>query len=205
MIFVILAYLLLAITVAVLPKLVHENCNSRWKSLKLILTRAILKNQDHLTSVHLKLMFLFFNFFIFLILNFLAGSITTDKITVRTEDIVDSPPKLISTSKTVVFGDGEEELVKTAPEGSFLNRLSKKKFLVLDSAKSFVRIQKELNNYVLFTSSLFVVYLTNLFSKHAKKIGSVAFIESIDFYERLCVFQIRKDLEKESKRFINSR
>lgn len=203
--FVILGYLLIAVVTTMQPKLIHANCNSRLKSLRLILTRAMLLNQSRLSSVHLRLMFLFFSLFLFFNLNFLAGSITTEKVVVLTNEIVDSPSKLIATSKTVAFGDGESDLVKRAPEGSFLHRLSRKKVLVLDSSKDFIRMKTEINNHVLFTSTLLVVYLTNLLSKRAKEIGSVAFIESTDYYELLGVFQMRRSLSEESKRFINSR
>lgn len=205
LIFAILGYLLIAAVVVALPKLVHPNYNSRLKSLKLILTRAMLMDPTRLPSVHLKLMFLFHLFFFFFVLNFLAGSITTEKVVIPTDEICNSPSKLIATSKTVVFGDGEEDIVKGAPTNSFLDKLSKKKILVLDSPRDFVKMQKELNNYVFFTNHLLVVFLTRLLSKHANKIGSVAFIDSKDFYERLSVLQMRRGLNKENKRFINSR
>ena len=205
-VFVILGYLLVAAAAALLSKLTRTSEVSRWKSLRLVLFRVPFIDHSRLPRLHLKLMLLFFGLFLFFNLNFLAGTISTEKCTVPTDEIVDSVSKLIRTSKTLAFNDGESELVRTAPAGSFLAKLSGKKNLVLNSSNDLIRMKTNgISNYVIFTNAIIVVFLTNRLSEHARKIGSVAFIKSTDYYERLSVFQMRRSLDEERKRFINGR
>ena len=128
--FLILGYLLITVLTAILPKLVHANCRSPLKSLKLILCRALFIDHSRLPSVHLRLIFLFFSLFLFFNLNFLGGAIRTDQVTVPTDEIVDSPAKLVGTSKKLVVTKIELELIMTAPEGSFLRKLNRKFFFL---------------------------------------------------------------------------
>lgn len=204
--FIIVGYLLIAAFATILPKLTHQNNRTHLKSLKLVLFRAPFMDHSRLPCIALKLVLLFFNIFFFLNLNFLGSSISADKVIVPTQDVVDSSSKLIATSKTLVFNDGELDLVKRAPEGSFLKKLSGKKVLVLENARDLIRMKTEgLQEYVIFTNAIIVVFLANRLSRHAKEIGSVVFIKPIDYYERLSVFQIRRGLEVKSKSFINGR
>lgn len=86
-------------------------------------------DHNRLSRDHLKLLLLFYNLFLFFNLNFLGSSITTEKVSIQTDEIVDSASKLIGSTKTLSFNDGELDLIKTAPEGSFLKRLSGKEYL----------------------------------------------------------------------------
>lgn len=205
--FLVLAYLLIAVTTTLLPRLVHANCSSRLKSLRLILCRALFIDHSRLPSVHLRLIFFSFTLFLFFWLNFLGGSIRTDKTTKPTDEIVDSPAKLLSTSKRLAVSDKDLELLMTAPEGSYLKRLfSKKKVDRVNGLRGLLQMKiYGINHFVIFGERVAVSYAVDLLSEHAKRIDSVAFAKSTDYYELLGAFWMLRALDKERKRFINSK
>lgn len=188
-----------------LVKLVHKNCKSPFKILTLVLFRALFVDPHRLPHIHLKLVLLFFSFFLFFNFNFLRGSIKTEKCTVQTDEIVDSGSKLIASSKTLVIGVREADLLKRAPEKSFLKRLFRRKFEVLNTLDELEQMKaRGIDRYVLFTSEFGTIYTAILFSKHAKAVGSVIFASPTSYYESLSVFLMRQSLDKERKRLINS-
>lgn len=205
--FIVLGFLLIVAITTIFPKLTHLNGNSPLRSLKLILFRALFMNSNSLPRVHLRLMFLFFNLFLFFNFNFLGGSITTDKVIVRTDEIVDSAAKLICTSKPLLIHWRESDLVKLAPERSFLKTISRKKILELNKMNDFLKRIKTtgIDFYVVFAVQSGLVHFMAIMARHAKDVGSVAFLKSTDYYERLAVYEMRKSLEEERKQFINSR
>ena len=189
-----------------LPRLTHANCNSRLKSLKLILFRVLFMDPNRLPRAHLRRMFLFFNIFLFFNLIFLGANIKTDKLVVSTDEIVDSPAKLLATSKTLPISDKEIDLIRTAPEGSFLERLARKSILVMANTEQLNRIKGQgIDNFVAFADRVSIVYYVFLLAHHASEVNSIAFMKSTDYYERLGVFQMRRSLDEEQKRFINRR
>lgn len=200
LVFISLGFLLVAVTIL----LTHTNGGSRLKCLKQVLFRALFAGR--LPNNHLKL--LFFCFFVFLFFNrlFLGATIQTDKITIPTDEIVDSTSKLIDTSKKLTFHARELEPVKSAPEGSFLKRLSKKNIFVVDDLNSLMQMKAiGINRFVIFAEETRAIYFLALLSKHADEVGSVAFSKESDYYGRLDVFEMRKSLDSERKRFINNR
>lgn len=111
---------------------------------------------------------------------------------------------LMNTLKTLVVGD--TTWLRTAPEGSFLKRLSKKELQEVYSLSDLRKMQANgIDRYILFAISGNLVYVMNLLSDHAKQKGFVAFIQSSSFYENLIGFGIRSNLEENKKRFINGR
>ena len=205
-VFVVLGYLLITIAIAILPKLVYANGRSRLKGLKLILFRAPFMDCNQLPRVHLRLVYLSFSVFLFLNLNFLGGNIKTENVVVSTDEIVDSIPKLIGTSKTLAFAEDESDLVRMAPEGSFLKRLSQKRMVVVEDLSDLNRMKTDgLDHYVAFMKENSLAHFIALQSQHAHDVGLVAFIKSTSYYESLVGFQMRQSLDKESKRLINSR
>ena len=62
-----------------------------------------------------------------------------------------------------------------------------------------------INRGVVFANEVGLGYFMFLLAKHAKKIGSAAFVKSANYYERLTCFQMRPNLDKERKRLINRR
>lgn len=202
---VVLGYLLVVAITTALPVLVHANC-SHLKSLKLVLVRALFMDTQELPSASLRLVFLFFGLFLFFNLNFLSGTVKTDKVTIETDDIIDSSDKLAGTTKTLATGWLGAALMKTAPEGSFLKKLSKKKILLVDGVVELEKVKSRgIDCCVFFANRIPLAYVMSLLSLHANDIGSIAFAKPTGHYELLTTLYMRRNLDEERKRFINSR
>lgn len=151
-------------------------------------------------------MFLFFSFFLFFNCNFIFGAIKTDKVTVQTDQIVDSASKLIDTSKPLNIYKRESSLLLGAPEGSFLHRLGKKQIVVLRYLSDLIQIQKVgVDRYLYLNEETALPFLMNLLASSAKKANLLAFIKPTGYYEALVSLRVRANLDEERKRYINSR
>ena len=205
MVLIALGFLLIPAVTTLLPKLVHLAGGSSLKSLKLILFRALFIDHNRLPRIHLRLVFLFFNLFLFFNRNFLFCTIKTDKVTVDTHEMVDSAAQLISVSQTLATGSEELDFIKTAPKGSFLSKLAGKNFFKLTNLEELERMQAYgIDRYVVFGGEVDVYRVTDLLASHAQKIGAIAFIKSAIYYEFLTGFLMRKSLDKKRKELINS-
>lgn len=206
--FIILGYMLLIVGTAstMWRKLAHANGSSRLKNLRLILFWTFFTNHNQLPRLHLRLLFFFFGLFLFLNCCFVSQSITTDKVTVSTEAIVDSNSKLMKTSKTLAIHPKELELLETAPEGnSFFKHLSQKKNCRLYTLSDLMEMRTNgLHRYVIFSHHIGILYYMSLQSEYAKKIGLVTFYKSSDYFEYLATFRMRRNLDQERRQFINS-
>ena len=203
--FVVLGYLLIAALAAALPCLTYANCSSRLGSLRLVLFNAPFADYRRLPRVHLRLLLSFFSLFLFFNLIFFGCFITTDNVTVPTDKLVDSTAKLIATSKTLAFRSNDLDLIRMAPDGSFLKRLSEKNTFLIKRLGDFVRMQTSgINNFIILDNEISLVYYMNILG-HARNRSSVAFLPSTDYYESLVVFLMRRSLGEERKRFIKSR
>lgn len=162
---------------------------------------------DHsqLPRVHLKLIFVFFSLFLFFQLNFVGGQVKTEKVVVPTDSIVDSPAKLLATTKTLILARGSLEMLKGAPEGSLLQKLSSKplKVVTYNDLQRLGEIRTHLDDYVPIGNDLGLVYWIIFFSYHAQDIGLVAFYKKTPYYETLSSFKMKRSLIEEHKRFIN--
>lgn len=204
--FILLGYLLIAACATILPRLTFANGGSRLKNLKLLLFRALFMNHNRLPRVHLRLMFLFFGLFLFLDLNFFAFTIKTQKVTVDVDEIVESPAKLLKTSKTLIIDAAENHLFFTSPEGTLLKRLSEKKIFKVNSLSDLVSIKsKGINSFVAVCREECIYWVMGFLAKTVNDNGSVVFIKATNYYERLVKYLMRKNLDDERKRFINSR
>lgn len=204
--YIILGFLLITAVSTVLPKLTHANGSSRLKSLKLILFRAPFMDHNQMPRIHLRLVLLRFNLFLFFNLNFLSSTIKTEKVAVPTFEIVDSDSKLVSSSKTLIIYWKELDLIRKAPKGSFLSKLSSKKILEVRYIEDLVEMKaKGVKNYVTFAASDGLFHLLNLPSRYANEIGAVEFTKATVYYERLSTVPMRRNLDEKRKRFINSR
>ena len=188
------------------PTLIHANCNTRLKSLKLILGRALFIDHNRLPSVLLRLVFSFFSLFLFFNLNFLGGAIKTDKVTIPTGEIIDSPVKLAGTSKTLALYKNALELIKMAPTGSFLKKLSERKIFEIHSLNDVARAKdKGIERFVFISTRTGIFHGIQFLSANAKHTGSVAFTKSTAFFEEFRAYKMRRGLNEERKRFIQSR
>lgn len=187
------------------PSLTHASGQSRLKSLQLVLLWAPFMDHRRFPRVHLRLIFLFMNVFLFLNCNFLAANIQTETVTVSSDEIVNSVAKLIGTRKTLAISQESVQLIRTAPrEGSFFKRLADKQMQTLDGWNDLQRIKAlGISNFVIFHDALEMLYAVSVLSYYAKQNGTVAFIQSTSFYEDLIGFQMRRNLPGERKRLIN--
>ena len=201
-----LGYLLVMAVSAAFPGLVYANC-SPLKNLKLILLRPLFTDAKALPSAPLKLIFVFFGLFIFFNLNFLAGTVKTDKIAIDTDDIVDSREKLAATTKTLVIGWLGANLMKTAPDGSFMKRLSRKQTLLVNNVTDLEKIKSRgVDCCVFFANQVPLAYVMSLLSTPANDVDAVAFAKpGSGHYELLTTLNMRRNLDADRKRFINSR
>ena len=189
----------------ILAELTHANRGRPLKSPKLRLCRALFLDHDRLPRVHLRLLFLFFDLFLFFNFNFIAGSINTDKCTVPSDGIVDSRSKLLSTPKPLIIDGLEARFVRRAPEGSFLHRISRKTLFEVNSLRDLDRVKADgISRYVMFDKQRGLVGSMSFLAEQAGRTGSVAFTKTSD-YERLAAFRMRRSLDNARKRFINSR
>ena len=118
----------------------------------------------HLCSHNLKIGIysdsaIFLSFFLLFCLIFISGSIKIDKFSVPTDQLVDSTIKLIDTSKQLALHPKELNSVKSAPQGSLLERLSKKDILLVDGLDGLDRIKAEINDFVIFGDQTRAIYL----------------------------------------------
>ena len=186
------------------PKLVCSNHGTRLKSLKLVLFQAPFLVFNQLPRVHPRLILLFFSLFLFFMLNFLGCAMTTAKVKIPTDEIVDSTNKLMATTKTLTFHIRRLDLVKQAPEGSFFKRLSRKNILAVSNIGDLTRMKTNgLHQHILLMEQNAMIYAMSLLSRN--EIGTVAFIKQTTFYERLSSFHMRRSLDRIRKRFINNR
>lgn len=168
-----------------------------------ILFIVLFVDYSQLPRVHLRLIFLFFDIFLFLNLLFLGNQIQTEKVLVPTDEIVDSPTKLLATKKTLTVGQGGLMLIKEAPERSFLRRLSSKEIFEI-SLKTVEKMKSNIDRYVALGDEIGLSQLISLLSRHAHHIGAVAFHKQTVYYEVLLGLKIRRNLEFERKSFINA-
>ena len=164
-------------------------------------------NPNRLLRVPLKLMLLFFGLFLFFNLNFLAGVILTDNMTIETHEIVDAPSKLVGTSRVLATSLANSLLIKFAPEGSFLKMLSGKEIFAISHLYKHVAQMKAngINKYLILAEPISLAFVVLLLSDQARDIGSVGFIKPTSYFEGLQVLLMRRRLKKEQKQFINSR
>ena len=201
---ILLGYLLVGVTTTILFRPTSSDRSIPLKRLRLVLFRALFMDHNKLPGVHLKLIFLFFNFFLFFSHNFLRCAIKTDKVTVPTHEIVDSTPKLLATSKTLVINGVESDFVKSSPDGSFLKRLSRKKSVKVNNLNDLIRFKTTgVQLYVSFAEEFALAYAMSFTSQFIDDPGSVAFQKSTSYFERLATFPMRRGLDEERKKFIS--
>lgn len=200
--YILLGWLLVVLTTTIWAKLTRSILNFRRENPKLFLFRVPFIGSSRLQLVHLKLIFWSFSLFLFLNLQLLSSTIQTEKVTVPTDEIVDSPVKLISTSKTLTVGQGGLLMIKQAPTNSFLGRLSSKEFFEL-SMKKLGHMKTNIDRYVFLGDEVGLSQLIGLLSRHAHSVGMVAFRNPTVYYETLLGFKMRRNLKAKLRKFIN--
>ena len=203
---ILLGYLAVKLSTFHFLKLSNPNHNFA-KNLKLILLKTFSINQN--LTFKLALLFLSLDLFLFFNFNFLSGSITTNSVTVNTNEIIDSISQLMNNDKTLVLNYDNEFLLTNAPENSFLKKMYDKKakqnmlyiiqLSLIDSINKF--IDAGLDSYLFFLPELGLIYLSSILSSYVDK-NLLLFMKLINFYEILCSFPFRKNLDEIKKKHI---
>ena len=126
---------------------------------------------------------------------------------VKTDDIIDSLPKLMGTRRIWIrYFDGEAK-IRNAPERSFFGKLAKKKALVIGSKASkkwFDEIIKSTSHFYFDTANSVLFNMASIAPfAHLKEL--VAFLKTDSFYETLNVLYMRASLDEPRKQFIIQR
>lgn len=203
--YIILGFLLFATTTTICSKLT-EHSNVRpfsLKSLKRTFLAALFMEHPKVSSVHRRLLWLFFGFFIFFHLNFLSGTIKTEGITVSTDELVDSASKLADTSRVILTSFLGAAIIKRAPKKTFLSKLSEKQFLIA-YLRDLLRV-KRINNYLILTEPISMAFVLNFLYERSNQRDFVVFAKSNSYFEILEGLLMRSSLDEEKKRFINNR
>ena len=205
------AYLSILLVSWLLPGLVRSRF-SRLASLKLVFFQApfLSLNQIFRFSAKLGVLVLSFVFFSVLVRNFLGGSIKTEKTIIKTEELIDSPDKLLASKKVMVIFFDQLEMLAEAPDGSFLKQLYAKQRFIFTGEASRTNwdslFSTGLDSYFMFGSDVHSLFFLAAVAPNANSFGQIAFVQpDYSYYENLNVFYLRRGLDAERKKFIHRR
>ena len=99
------------------------------KKSKLFLSKFLYDDYTQLRALSSKvaLIFLFFNLFLFILINLLTNFIKTEAVIVNTDEIIDSNKKLLSTPKILFINYLYFDTFSSLPKNSLLFKLIKPK------------------------------------------------------------------------------
>lgn len=203
---IVLGYLSLVLITNAFPKLIHTNYG-RLQALKLMLTKLLFIDYNLLPAVSRKLALLIFCFgcFFFFNSNFLSGTIQTESVLVKTDEIIVSTFQMLNSKKKRwpltmrMISDFAVHRPTLSSSGCRRKVISYWQWKVI----FFDHIAKER-----FTSFYFLVKdvaLLGLFALSAPLAGSeglVAFLKPNKYFEWLSVFYFRSALDEQRKQFI---
>ena len=179
------------------------------KKSKLVSSKLLYDDYTQLRAFSSKiaLIFLFFNLFLFILINLLTNFIKTEAVIVNTDELIDSNEKLSSTSK--ILFTFELEYFSSFPKNSLIFKVVTKKkenyqYVTSESnnTKIFKIIKKgESSSFFIFDQKPTVLINLVLFAKFTK--NPIIFMKPNRYNEIICVYYIKKKLEKNKKKFIN--
>ena len=187
--------------------------SAKFTLLKLIKRRFslyhLLTNGTRLGSISFKLgsVTLAFSFFLFFNLNMLTNMIKTEKVTVSTNEFLDSISKLNRTTKPVVT-------VYTDTMALFYRLFKKRKrnddLIAMDYSKNlqdfFSMISKhEFDNHFYFMGEIFYLYFIYYGSLLNRSVDYIVFHKPTIYFETLRTIFYRKNLDKKMKQILNRR
>ena len=160
-------------------------------------------------SSKIALIFLFFNLFLFILINLLTNFIKTGAVIVNTDELIDSNEKLLTTSKILFTTDFEFTHLSTFPKKSLLFKFvtrKKENYQYVTKKSNWTKIQKMIKKG---ESSSFFIYetkpkvLTILILLAMYKKNPFFFMKPTNYHEKIYVYYLRKNLEKNKKKFLN--
>ena len=181
------------------------------KKSKLISSKILYDDYTQLRefSSKIALIFLFFNLFLFILINLLTNFIKTGAVIVNTDELIDSNEKLLTTSKILFTTDDKIRYLSTFSKNSLLFKLVARKkenyqyvTKVSNMTKIWEIIEKgESSSFFIYETKPTVLgYLITL-AMHTK--NPIIFVKPTSYQEGKYVYGLRKNLEKNKKKFIN--
>ena len=181
------------------------------KKSKLALSKLLYDDYTQLRAFSSKIafIFLFFNFFLFILINLLTNFIQTDAVILNTDELIDSNEKLLSTPKILLTRGFQLDYLNTFPKSSLLFKLvtrKKENYQYFTPQSNFTKIMKivkkgESSSFFLFDSKSTVLLHLLMFAKLTK--NPIVFMKPTSYHEVIYGYYMRKTLEKNKKKFIN--
>ena len=181
------------------------------KKSKLILSKLLYDDYTQLRafSSKISLIFLFFNLFLFILINLLTNFIKTEAVIVNTDELIYSNEKLLTTSKILYTTDWELDYLSAFPKKSLLFKFvtrKKENYQYVTKVSNYTKLREIIEKGE--SSSFFIyeckpgvlVYLITL-AEYTK--NSIIFMKPTSYHELEHVYWLRKNLEKNKKKFIN--
>ena len=181
------------------------------KKSKLVLFKLLFDDYTQLRAFSPKtaLISLFFNLFLFILINFLTNFIKTDSVIVNTDELIDSNEKLLSTSKILFAGIFEISYFINFPKNSLLFKVFNRKkenyqyFTTESNLTKIYEIMDKGESSTLFIFGTKPTVLITLLSLAECTKNSIIFMKPTIYHEKIYVYNMRKKLEKIKKKFIN--
>ena len=181
------------------------------KKSKLISSKLLYDDYTQLRAFSSKiaLIFLFFNLFLFILINLLTNFIKTEAVIVNTDELIDSNEKLLTTSKILLTTDFKLDYLNTSPKKSllfkFFNR-KKENYQYVTPQSNWTKILKmikkgESSSFFIFDNKPTVLFNLISFAMYTK--NPIIFMKPTSYHELKYVYCMRKNLEKKKKKFIN--
>ena len=181
------------------------------KKSKLVSSKLLYDDYTQLRAFSSKiaLIFLFFNLFLFILINLLTNFIKTGAVIVNTNELIDSNEKLLTTSKILLTRDYEFRYLSTLPKNSLLFKFVTRKkenyqYVTPESnnTKMWEIIKKgESSSFFIFDTKPTVLLFLITLAMYTK--NPIIFMKPTSYNELNYVYYIRKNLEKNKKKFIN--
>lgn len=211
LVYTLCAYLSIALLGSLVPRLVHPNFD-RLSSLKLALLKTPFLDLNRIAHVSFRfgLLVLCFTWFLFFMQNFLSGTIKTEKVVLKTDELIDSPFKALASEKTMIIPFDQLEMIATAPESSFIRSLhTKKRFLFtgeMGKTKWSLFFERPIDSYFVFGSDVHAIFALAALAPSANSLDMFAFVQpERSYFDAMNVFYMRRSLDENRKRFIHRR
>ena len=180
------------------------------KKSKLILSKLFYDDSTQLRafSPEIALVFVFFNFFFFLLITLLINFIKTDAVIVNTNEIIDSNEKLLTTNKTLVVDNLDLEYFASLPKNNILSKLVKRKkennqyltVIDMEKLKEIIKKFKSSSFFILNSKDKVFEYLL-ICAAFIK--NPIIFRKPTNYHETVYMYEMRKNLQNNKKKFIH--
>ena len=142
-------------------------------------------------------------------LSILNSPLQTEKTVLKTDELIDSPAKLLASQRTMIAHFDQLEILAKAP-GGFLKRLSKKKRFTftgeIGGTNWDLLFSEPIDSYLVFASDVHALFTLAALAPYANSLGQSAFVRpDYSYFENMNVFYLRRGLDVQRKKFIHRR